>query len=293
MAGDPGRRITALHHGQKQQCSNCFLTATSGCKGAGNGRACVKANVVRAKMSNYMLALKTTTGYESLKTKYMRQLAKNYPNLQGEPIQLNNTLADDMDRYAGDDVDDETEITMGILPINPIIEKDKEIADLVKTVENLKSKLEEVPILEKNLEEAKAENKKVLSISRQVGRRLSVSRRANEQKMVGLIKSGSNWSEDSAHLACSHAATLNDEEFELDEVTDTVIPRGKNSNFMKKVEDFLDNDDKMQQERLKEMTRLILEQMKKTVKQRGEKRGPEAAKENAQSKLRVNSPPKL
>ena len=42
MAGDPGRRITVLHHGQKQQFSHCFLTAATGCKGAGNGRACSK-----------------------------------------------------------------------------------------------------------------------------------------------------------------------------------------------------------------------------------------------------------
>ena len=244
-------------------------------------------------MSTYMLALKTTTGYESLKTKYMRQLARNYPNLQGEPDQLNTTQAGDMDRYVGEDEDGDNEITLGILPINPIVEKDKEIADLVRTVESLKNKLEVLPKLEKSLEDAKAENKKYLTISRQVGRRLSVSRKANEQKMVSLIKTGSNWTEDSAHLACSHAATLNDEEFELDEVTDTVIPKEKMSSFMKKVEDFLDKEDKMQKERFDEMTRLILEQMKTTIKKRGEKRGAEGSKENAQSKPRVTSPTKL
>ena len=72
MAGDPGRRVTVLHHGQAQQCFHCFLTASTGCKGAGNGRACSKTDQIRAKMSTYMQALKTTTGYESLKVKYMR-----------------------------------------------------------------------------------------------------------------------------------------------------------------------------------------------------------------------------
>ena len=48
MAGDPGRRITVLHHGQTQQCSHCFLTATTGCRGASNGRACQAANGERA-----------------------------------------------------------------------------------------------------------------------------------------------------------------------------------------------------------------------------------------------------
>ena len=36
-------------------------------------------------MSAYMQHLKITTGYESLKTKYMRQLASKYPNWQGQP----------------------------------------------------------------------------------------------------------------------------------------------------------------------------------------------------------------
>ena len=293
MAGDPGRRITVLHHGQKQQCSNCFLTATSGCKGAGNGRACVKANVGRAKMSTYMLAIKTTTGYESLKSKYMRLLAKNFPNLQGEPDQLNTTQTGDMDRFIMEDDEDEREVSMGILPINPIVEKDKEILDLAKTVESLKAKLADIPKLEKSLEEAVAENKRIMTVTRQVGRRLSVSRKANEQKMVGLIKTGSNWSEDSAHLACSHAATLNDEEFELDDTTDSVKHKNKNFDFMKKVEENLDINDKLQQERLEEMRHLILEQMKTTIKRRGEKRGPGDSEQNAQSKLRVKSPPKL
>ena len=249
-------------------------------------------------MSTYMQAIKTTTGYESLKTKHLRQLKRNYPNLQGEP-QLNTTQAGDMDRDLLEDDDEDTEVSMGILPINPIIEKDKEIADLAKAVENLKEQLAVIPGLEKGLEDAKTENKRLTSISKQVGRRLSVSKRANEQKMVGLIKTGANWSEDSAHLACCHAATLNDDEFELQEETDEVKPKNKNWNFMKKVEDFIETDDKMQQERLAEMERLILEQMKTTIKKkadlRGEKRGADTESlvaENAQSKLRVNSPPK-
>ena len=298
MSGDPGRRITVLHHGQKQQCYNCFKTANTGCKGAGNGKACFRENGERAKMSTYMLAIKTTTGYESLKTKYMRQLAKNHPDLQGEPTQLNTTLAGDMDSVPGDEDEEDREISMGILPINPIVEKDKEIADLLKTVESLKSQLSIIPSLEKGLEEARAENKNVLNISRQVGRRLSVSRRANEQKMVSVIQTGTNWTEDSAHLACSHAATLNDDEFELDDATDTVKPKNKNFNFLKKVEEFLEPNNSIEWDRLNEMKRLILEQMKTTIKKkadtRGEKRGPETeSEENAQSKIRVHSPPKV
>ena len=247
-------------------------------------------------MSAYMLALRTTTGYESLKVKYMRQLAKSFPNLQGEP-QFDTTLAGDMDRDLLEE--EETEISLPILPINPIVEKDKEIAELAKTVESLKEQLAVIPDLEKGLVEAKSENTKLLNVSRQVGRRLSVSRKANEQKMMGLIRTGANWTEDSAHLACSHAATLNEDDFILDEESDELLPRNKKWNFMKKVEESLDKSDKLPLERFEEMKRMILEQMKKTIKNkievRGEKRGNEDSGEvaAAQSKPRVTSPPKL
>ena len=70
MSGDPGRRITVLHQGQRRQCSNCLKAAILGCQGAGNGKVCAKANVERANMSIYMQAIKVATGYESLKSKY-------------------------------------------------------------------------------------------------------------------------------------------------------------------------------------------------------------------------------
>ena len=139
-----------------------------------------------------------------------------------------------------DNDDEEREVTKGILPINPIVEKDREIAELVKTVNTLRSKVEEITTLENRLEEAKAEKKRMLSISKQVERRLSVYRRANEQKMISLIKSGNNWNEGSAHLACSHTATLNDDEFDLDDETKVVKPKNENFNFMKNVKEHLD-----------------------------------------------------
>ena len=139
-----------------------------------------------------------------------------------------------------DDTDEEREVSIGILPINPIVEKDREISELVKKLEALRSKVEQITSLEKGLEEAKAENNRMLSISKQVGRRLSVFRQANEQKSISLIKNGTNWNEGSAHLACSHAAALNDDEFYLDDEADVVKPKNENFNFMKKVEEHLD-----------------------------------------------------
>ena len=268
------------------------LTSSTGCHGAGNGRACFQAGVPRAKMSAYMVALKTQTGYESLKVKYMRQLSRNFPNMQGEPHQLDTTVTDDMDNYIAEDDDHDKEVSIGILPINPIVEKDQQIQELTKTVENLKTKLAAMPILEMNLEEARAEHKRTLSLSKQFSRRLSVSRKANEHKMIGLLRTGTNWSEDSAHLACSHAATLNEEEFELDSDLDTVIPKDKSKNFLAKVEEHLDMTDNLQKERLEEMRKLIMNQMKSTIKKRGEKRASDNHEQSTQSKPRVTSPPK-
>ena len=93
--------------------------------------------------------MKTSIGYESLKIKYMRQLSKNFPGVHGEPDLLNKTLADNMDLATSGDDDDDREVTIGILPINPIVEKDLEIAELMKTVEHLSQKWLISPILKR------------------------------------------------------------------------------------------------------------------------------------------------
>ena len=142
---------------------------------------------------------------------------------------LDTTLAGDMDRDLSDD-EEERAVSVWVLPINPIVEKDQEIADLIKTVGTLRDQLAAIPVLQKGLEEAKAENKRIMGISRQAGRRLSISRKANEQKMVGLIKHGTNWTEDSAYMACSHAAALCDDDFEFDEVSEDIKPKKKDLN---------------------------------------------------------------
>ena len=110
--------------------------------------------------------------------------------------------------------------------------------------------------------------------------------------MISLIKTGSNWSEDSAHLACCLAASINDDDFELDETSDKVKPKNSKSTFLKKVEESLDPGEKVQEERLDEIKRMILEKVKKTIKnKRGEKRqSGSPANENLQAKQRFSSP---
>ena len=213
---------------------------------------------------------------------------------------LNKTTAVDVDKYDMTDniIEEEQESSnLDILPINPIVEKDNEIATLKEQLGSLKDKVSCIPELEQNIIEIQNENKKSKAIARQLSRRLSVSGRANEQKMVGLIKTGNNWTEDSAHIACSHAATLDEDEFSLEEGTNNVVPKNPEFNFLKKVEKYLDKDDKLQQERLEELRKLILHQMKVTIlnkmELRGEKRAPDLdLTPTAQSKPRFISPPK-
>ena len=114
--------------------------------------------------------------------------------------------------------------------------------------------------------------------------------------MVSLIQTGLNWSEDSAHLACSHAAVLNENDFILDKPSDQVKPKEGKEHFLKKVEDNLDTSESLQVERFQEMERLILEQMKNTLKKktdsRGAKRDLDNKTESTAQTLRVDSPPK-
>ena len=79
LAGDTGGRITVLHAGQTQQCSNCLKLATMGCPGKGNGKACVALGTGRTSMNTYMEFVRVKHGYRSLKAKYFEQ----FPSLGG------------------------------------------------------------------------------------------------------------------------------------------------------------------------------------------------------------------
>ena len=58
LPGDNGNRITVLHPGQIQQCSNCLRLATEGCPGKGNGKACEALKTPRTSTGVYMEMIK-------------------------------------------------------------------------------------------------------------------------------------------------------------------------------------------------------------------------------------------
>ena len=121
LAGDMGRRITVLHSGQTPQCNHCLRTYADGCPAQGNGKLCSELNTPRAKMAIYMQGLREKVGYASLKIKYYEYQAKNFPSISG-----NNQENVGYSNIEDCDNDEECEI----LPMNPIQEKDKKIAEL-------------------------------------------------------------------------------------------------------------------------------------------------------------------
>ena len=73
LPGDQGCRITVLHSGQERQCSHCLRTMSEGCPGQGQGRVCKALGTDLRRMIDYMLEIKQKTGYESLKSAYIRK----------------------------------------------------------------------------------------------------------------------------------------------------------------------------------------------------------------------------
>jgi hypothetical protein len=67
LPGDTGSRVTVVHPGQTQQCSNCLKLATTGCPGKGNGKACEALKTPRTTMTNYLELLKLKHGMENVK----------------------------------------------------------------------------------------------------------------------------------------------------------------------------------------------------------------------------------
>ena len=73
LPSDQGCRITVLHSGQDRQCSQCLKTFSNGCPGQGQGKVCKDLGTKMTRMSDYISQLKLSTGYESLKSAYLKK----------------------------------------------------------------------------------------------------------------------------------------------------------------------------------------------------------------------------
>ena len=131
LAGDIGRRVTVLHHGQPQQCSFCLQDAESVCLGLGNGKRCEEMGGVRTKMSDYMRDFKSETGYMSLKEEYNLAMAKRQDKFE-QSSNLDNPA--DMDSWASEEEEEEESAAGVPAYIPPIQKKNNEIKELTSKV---------------------------------------------------------------------------------------------------------------------------------------------------------------
>ena len=100
LPGDQGCRITVLHSGQDRQCSHCLRTQTEGCLGLGQGKVCKELGTKMTRMADYMTDVKVKTGYESLKTQYMKKypvLGQKNNDVVLNPSEDENECSDDTD----------------------------------------------------------------------------------------------------------------------------------------------------------------------------------------------------
>jgi hypothetical protein len=259
LSGDLGRRVLVLHNGQVSQCSHCLRKAgQGGCPAGGNGKACKLMNVPRAKMHQYMQGLRTKAGYVSLKTKYLEHQAKNFPSLPG----FDSDITSNMEEMEGDGE--------GIVPVNPIEEKDRQIAELEKRVGELEPKETEITQLKESLAKSK------LDLSTSL-RKLSFTQKATEQRLLDSIANSEGFHADPILIGV-YSATLDEEEFEFDEDAENKDNetsdggRSRKEAFLKSMEDKLDPKNLVHAERFLEVKNQILEKVKATQLSRARSR---------------------
>ena len=248
LSGDTGSRVTVLHPGQVQQCSNCLKLANLGCPGKGNGKACVALGTPRTTMTTYMDFIKLKHGYRSLKTMYYEK----YPNLGG----AGSCGISENENSNGDEED--------IVPINPIEEKDGQIADLKKALEECQKELTDINVIKDTLVKTRNElkfSKKYTAVSK---RKIDFARKITEQRMSDCLLVPSSHRED--ELINLYYTLADEDSFKLED--DEIVPDG---DFLKDVEEQLveRGDCPVERNRLDQVRNKILDKLKSKKQGRG------------------------
>ena len=260
LPGDVGKRIVVLHNGQPPQCSHCLLRRGAGCRAMGIGKACQKLGTPRGKMNDYMQSLRDKVGYVSMKIKHAEKQARMFPSMIGllgeksseQELQSLWTMEE------GEQKD--------FIPIlTPVEEKDKIIAEQEAKLQVLLERQQEAPSLAEALEKARIENI-VLK------KKISLTRRATEQKILENISNNEFYKED-PHLVVVLSATMNEEEFDYveedpdqtneSEASGKLTHRSRKDKFLSSIEDKVDPDkNPLTQERLDSIKNQVLERIK-------------------------------
>ena len=201
LAGDEGCRVTVLHPGQIQQCSNCLRIATSGCPGKGNGKACVASGTPRTQISTYMDMVKLKHGYRSLKAKYYEQ----FPYLGGP-----GTAGLEM-------VEREITNEDNVVPINPIEEKNIEIDNLRHALESIKQDCLELDSVKDSLAKSKSELKSLRWVSNVNKNKVDFARKVVEQSINICLADSTLVGEKEKELVTLYSTLVDEDNFELTE----------------------------------------------------------------------------
>ena len=247
LPGDSGSRITVLHPGQTQQCSNCLKLANMGCPGKGNGKACSALKTPRTTLAMYMEMVRVKHGYRSLKEKYYEL----YPPPGGAG---NFGISGIVER---NDEDEE------VVPINPVEEKDKQIADLKDALEGSRREIQDINALKESLVKVKYELNSVKKFSSVAKSKIEFARKVTEQRMTESLIDPS-WSEDTEEdlaLISLYSTLVEEDKFSLDLEKDTITP---NDDFLRDVEEKLSAKmaNPSELKRFQEVKNKILEKIK-------------------------------
>jgi len=170
-----------------------------------------------------MHGLRAQVGYVSLKTKHMEKMAKNFPSLPGF----------DADFASNMDEDDSCDI----VPINPLEEKDRQIAVLESKVKRLTEGESEVSCLKDNLAKITAELEKVKSSYKTSLKKLSFTQKATEKRILESIANPEGFTTDPVLIGV-FSATLDEDEFKFEsESGKDDSNRSRKDTFLKSMEE--------------------------------------------------------
>ena len=210
-----------------------------------------------------MQSLRDKVGYVSMKIKYAEKQAQMFPSMLGLPGEKSSEqeLQGLWSMEEGEHTTEEGGFTAILTPIE---EKDKIILEQTTKIQLLLEKQGNMPSMQEDLEKIKTENNLLK-------KKLSFTRRATEQKILDNITNEEFYRED-PHLVCVLSATLNEEEFEFVEddpnikeespASPKLVHRSRKDKFLSSIEDKVDQNDSVTQERLSHFKNQVLDRIK-------------------------------
>ena len=154
-----------------------------------------------------------------------------------------------------------------LVPVNPIEEKDRQIAALEKKVEAFKTKDADMNMLKEELVKIAAELKMSRNENKTSLKKLNFTKKATEDRLLDSISSTDGFYADPVVIGV-YSATLDEDEFDFGEKTDgaktDVDRRSRKDDFLKSIEDRIDPQNSEQKARFMEIKNQVLEKVKTT-----------------------------